>query len=86
MSNAQRVEVVKLDVPKRAVIPNKFKVPAKQWKKWDSIWQKTTFNVVYETMLRNQEMFLHPKTDKIPPLQWKTVCWNAAWTAADALC
>lgn len=76
---------VHLTVPKREVIPNKFKVPAKQWKKWDSTWQKTVFNEVNETMLRNQEMFLHPKAQVVSPAHWKTTCWNAAWTAADAM-
>lgn len=85
MNAVRKTEVVQLEVPKRAAIPNKFRIPKKQWKKWDSTWQKTVFNEVYETMLRNQAMFLHPKTELISPARWKTTCWNAAWIAADAM-
>ncbi len=62
---------------------NAYKVPARQWTRWDRQ-SRRTFNEVYGTMRLNQSVFLHPKTSPIPRDQWKTICWNAAWIAADA--
>jgi hypothetical protein len=61
---------------------NTFDVPKKQWKRWSGVGQ-VVFNAVYSTMLDNQDLFLHPKADTIPNEHWNTVCWNAAWVAAD---
>ena len=65
-------------------VENINKVPKSQWKKW-SPQARRVFNYVYDLMLNDQELFLHPEaliqTDK----HWTTTSWNAAWTAADAV-
>lgn len=63
---------------------NNHKVPLRHWRKWTPQARKV-FNETYETMLENQELFLHPKQATVPQAQWKTTAWNAAWTAADAV-
>lgn len=63
---------------------NLYKVTAAQWERWTET-QHQVFNSVYLQMTSNPELYSHPKMDKIPEGQWKTVCWNAAWTAADAV-
>lgn len=63
---------------------NIYKVPLKQWRRWDSH-QRAIFNHVYSTMKNNQEMFRHPKQAPMASEYWNTPCWNAAWTAADAV-
>ena len=45
---------------------------------------KEVFNRVYTFFYDNQELTKHPKTNKLPANQWKTISWNAAWIAADA--
>lgn len=64
-------------------IKNVHKVPQKQWKRWNDR-QRVIFNHVFSSMLHNQEMFKHPKQAPMSSEHWKTPCWNAAWTAADA--
>lgn len=61
---------------------NPYKVPKSQWRKWD-LKSKHTFNRLFSFMRRNQDLFLHPKTAKVPARQWSTTAWNAAWLAAD---
>ena len=77
------VEEVRLTIPKRESV-NRNKVPLKQWRKWNVAARKV-FNETYGTMRKNQWAFLHPKQDKVSPQLWRTVAWNAAWIAADAL-
>lgn len=77
-SNEEEI-VIKYTVSKA----NKFKVPAKQWKKWNDA-SKYVFNEVYSSMLNNGWVFMHPDCVVIPT-HWKTICWNAAWTAASAV-
>lgn len=63
---------------------NHFKVPQKQWKKWDAT-QRRVFNIVFSSMFHNQEFFKHPKQAPMTTEYWRTPCYNAAWTAADAV-
>lgn len=63
---------------------NRHKVPKRQWKKWTGL-QQLVFNDMYETLLNDQEMFLHPKADPSRQEYWKTTAWNTAWLAADSV-
>jgi hypothetical protein len=63
---------------------NVFNVPQRQWRKWPVLGRQV-FNEVYTSMTKNQEMFLHPKQEKVSRSHWKTTAWNAAWTAASAI-
>lgn len=65
-------------------VKNKHKVGRQVWTRWTPRAQ-CLFNAMYETMLANQELFLHPQADKAPKEQWTTTAWNASWTAADVL-
>lgn len=60
------------------------RVPKKQWRKWSKV-AKTAFNRTYTFMFYNQKVVTHPKMENINPRQWKTIAWNAAWIAADAV-
>jgi hypothetical protein len=62
---------------------NLYHVPLRQWRKWDAR-TRQVFNEVYSAMVWQQEMFQHPKQEKLSRSHWKTVAWNAAWTAACA--
>jgi hypothetical protein len=63
---------------------NVFKVPAKQWRQW-SVPARQVFNEVYSSMSGSQWVFNHPEQPAMSKSHWKTVCWNSAWTASDAL-
>lgn len=63
---------------------NSYRVPVKQWSKW-SEHAKGVFNRLYSAMTANQDFFKHPKQRLLSDEVWKTPCWNAAWTAADAV-
>ena len=63
---------------------NVFHVPVKQWTKWNEP-AKRVFNDVYSSMKQNQSVFKHPKQEKSSREHWKTICWNAAWTAAESV-
>jgi len=65
------------------MIKNANRVPKKQWNRW-SIGARAIFNRCYDYFMDHQETLNHPKAPKLPPQQWKTVAWNAAWIAADA--
>lgn len=54
------------------------------WKKRSEAARKT-FNALYSLMMDNPELFTHPKAPQLKPVHWKTVAWNAAWIAADAV-
>lgn len=60
------------------------KVPMKQWRRW-SPRAKHTFNTTYDFLASNQALACHPKVDPQSPAHWKTLSWNAAWIAADAV-
>jgi hypothetical protein len=62
---------------------NTYKVPKKQWKKWNDA-ARAVFNETYYTILHNPDVMTHPKQKKIPAEHWNTLAWNAAWVAADA--
>lgn len=56
----------------------------KQWKKWSGT-AKEVFSDVYSFVFFNQDVMTHPKAVKITPKHWKTLAWNTAWIAADAV-
>lgn len=62
---------------------NTYKVVANKWRNWPDICQRV-FNETYGVMFENPRLYAHPKAAQVPDSQWKTTCWNAAWTAADA--
>lgn len=59
---------------------NRFKVPKKIWSKWTEPARKL-FNELHLSMA-DQRIYTHPKAPQLPPKQWKTTAWNAAWMAA----
>lgn len=65
-------------------VRNRNRVPQKQWWKW-SVPARQVFNRVYTFMMRNPDMMNHPSQPRMKPFHWKTVAWNAAWIAADAV-
>lgn len=62
---------------------NIFNVPKKQWNKWSPL-SKAVFNDLYYMMLNNFTLFNHPDAIEIEE-EWYTVCWNAAWLAAEMI-
>lgn len=79
-----RIEKVELEGWEEQGSRNTHKVPKKQWMRWNED-ERIVFNDLYDQMLVNQSVFTHPRTAVMPPDEWKTICWNAAWTAADAM-
>jgi hypothetical protein len=75
------VEQVKVDYLESR--SNVYRVPLKQWRKWGP-GARQVFNEVYSSMTRGQDLFLHPKQEKMSRSHWRTTAWNAAWTAASA--
>ena len=65
-------------------VTNKNKVPKSEWKKWGAK-GRITFNWLYGLMMDSPDLFNHPKAVKMNPLHWKTIAWNTAWLAADAV-
>lgn len=65
-------------------VENRFEVPRRQWAKW-SDQARSVFNDTYQVMMENQRLFLHPKAKAQEAEHWKTTCWNAAWSAAEAV-
>lgn len=63
---------------------NLYHVPGKKWREWTPQ-AHAVFNLVYSTMRANQSLFIHPKAAPHSRVQWNTVAWNAAWTAANAV-
>lgn len=61
---------------------NIFKMPKKQWKKWNEL-ERKIFNDLNEFMLNNQAIFSHPDAAIVEDECWGTTAWNAAWTAAE---
>lgn len=64
-------------------VSNKHKVQKRRWDSWTNM-AKRIFNRTFETLRNRQSIYMHPKAAAIPKEHWKTVAWNAAWTAADA--
>ena len=63
---------------------NRNRVPKKEWHKW-SAGARRVFNHVYTFVHSNPDLMNHPDAPKPKPFHWKTVAWNAAWIAADAV-
>lgn len=63
---------------------NRHRVRKDVWQKW-SDHARRVFNLTYETLNGNQLVMTHPHAEKIPHYQWQTICWNAAWIAANAV-
>lgn len=80
---AANVEVVELQHAEPSN-RNRYRVPQSQWRKW-SIAARLVFNVIYSTVYDNQQLITHPRTPKIKAFEWKTIAWNSAWLAADAV-
>lgn len=78
-----KIERIEVQVAKRSS-SNRYKVPLRQWKRWSPL-GRAVFNEMYSTMKMNHEFFLHPNAVKARATHWTTTCWNAAWTAADAV-
>lgn len=68
-------------------IVNKFKVPSKQWNKWDDR-GRFVFNELYGAMIKSPWGFQSPAVCalKISARAWNCTAWNASWIAADAAC
>lgn len=66
------------------MIKNVNKVSNSQWKKWSNE-SRDMFNALFDFMVNNQDLMLHPKTTLVSDEQWRTTAWNAAWIAADKL-
>ena len=63
---------------------NQNRVPAKQWRKWTAR-ARRVFNETYKFIHNNPDLMTHPDAPPPRPFHWKTVAWNAAWIAADAV-
>lgn len=63
-------------------LKNVYKVPTKQWKKWNSQEQEL-FNTLYGFSKKKPWVFSHPESPELSKEQWKTVAWNHAWMATD---
>ncbi len=64
-------------------VKNKYWVPKKQWNKWTES-ARVVFNQVYYNMT-SQKIFIHPQTKLMDSNEWRTIRWNVAWVAADAV-
>ena len=62
---------------------NTNKMPLKQWRKWSPC-AREVFNNLYSYTINNQQHMTHPKQTLLPQEQWRTICWNMAWIAADS--
>lgn len=75
-----KIEIV--EVIDKIVSSNPYHVPQKKWREWNRE-ARIAFNRLYGSMQSNQYAYQHPKQELMSRAHWKTVCWNAAWTAAD---
>jgi hypothetical protein len=66
-------------------VRNRFRVPVKQWAKWRHGGAQHVFNEVYDVVINNQELMSHPKAATLHADHWRTLAWNTAWIAADAV-
>lgn len=76
--NARKKERVFIHVKD---VPNPHSIPKKQIKKWGPT-GLALFNFVFEDIMSMGRVFLPPSMGKIGPEEFKTIAWNAAWTAA----
>lgn len=61
---------------------NKHEVQKHQWRKWNNQ-ARYIFNALINQM-QDQYPITHPGMSAMPITHWHTICWNAAWLAADA--
>lgn len=67
------------------MVSNVNHVPLRQWRRW-SDQQRAIFNGVHADLTHmGQSCFLHPETvgRQLSTAEYDTICWNAAWIAAD---
>lgn len=66
---------------------NTHKVAPVLWRKWER-YQRSLYNLMFESTVADQSIFLHPKTKPLPVEQWNTICHNVAcqavWSAERA--
>lgn len=60
---------------------NKYKVPKKQWAKWDE-GARAVFNIVYSES-KFQDVIA--TGDPISMERWNIIRWNIAWLSADKM-
>ena len=60
---------------------NKYKVPKKQWAKWDE-GARTVFNIVYSESKFQDVIFTGMIIKK---KTWDVIRWNIAWLSADKM-
>ena len=58
-------------------------VPKRAWRKWNNQ-ARFVFNETFNSM-RDQAVMKHPKAPALDEDQWRTMRWNSAWIAADAV-
>ena len=66
-------------------VTNRYKVPKKQWTRWNKKEVRLLFNGLYGTMTADPDLFQPPKAIQLEERYWKTVAWNTAWIAAEIL-
>ncbi len=65
-------------------VKNRFKVPVKQWRKWNNHAQRV-FNQVHVALRPSMQAIMsHPRAPIMHKEHWGTIRWNAAWLAASA--
>lgn len=62
---------------------NTYKVPIKQWRKWDDQ-ARFTFNRVYSSIIDNWHILAPDSMQPIKPAARKVLAWNIAWVNAEA--
>lgn len=62
---------------------NQFRVPKKQWNKWNET-GRITFNYIYDILMNQFKVVCPPKFGELPIQTRKVVAWNTAWLAADS--
>lgn len=66
------------------VIRNRYAVQSKRWNKWSRA-ARSTFNDVFRLLLNQETANSAPDAPTVPREAWRTIAWNAAWIAADAV-
>lgn len=77
------MSVEKVEVKYMRSRGNLYHVPVEQWRKWGA-GARQVFNEVYSAMVGSRGLFLHPEQEEPSRSHWRTMAWNAAWTAASA--
>lgn len=66
-------------------VQNMYKVPKKQWTKWNKKEVRLMFNGLYGSMIADPDLFQDAKAIQLEVRFWKPVAWNTAWIAAEML-